>query len=86
MTIKAWVQQKLRAANSFLHKIAAVLAWLRWQYMDQYYTSLKRDKKMTLADVIFWEKRLSAAHRRFVQACLRSARSRKQAQDNISAF
>lgn len=54
----------------------AVLAWLRLGMIEQQYTNQFSDS-ITLTAGIFWEKRLSAAHKRFANACANLAKVRR---------
>ncbi|MBL8191832.1 MAG: hypothetical protein JNK38_27720 [Acidobacteria bacterium] len=54
----------------------AVLAWLRLGMIEQQYTN-QFSGSITLTAGIFWEKRLTAAHKRFVNACANLAKVRK---------
>jgi len=54
----------------------ATLSWLKLSIIElQYSTVMKQSITLTLG--IFWEKRLSAAQRRFTRACETLARVRK---------
>src|SRR5262249_46567451 len=56
----------------------AVFAWLRLSLIEQQYTSMYGSREgISLAQGVFWEKRLSAAHKRFEAACVNLARVRK---------
>lgn len=57
----------------------AVLAWLRLSIIEQEYTSVYHSESggTTLPKGIFWEKRLNAAHKRFLKATMNLARVRK---------
>lgn len=53
-----------------------IFCWLRLSIMEQHYTNdLKGSHTLTLG--IYWEKRLSAAHKRYQKACEYLARVRK---------
>lgn len=58
---------------------AVVIAWLRWQHWEQYYTKLNAGGGMSLEKAIFWERRLTAAHSRYLQALTTLARVQKLA-------
>lgn len=57
---------------------AVLLAWLRWQEIERHYT-IQHGESMTLAQGIYWEKRLSAAQGRYLRVVESLARIRKLA-------
>lgn len=55
-----------------------VLAWLRLVALEQCYTDVTMsDKSYGLTTADYWERRLSAAHRRYLRACETLARVRR---------
>jgi len=63
---------------------AAVLAWLRLGIVEQEYSNaLYCDNGYSFERGAFWEKRLSAAHKRFASAVVNLARVRKLLRPNV---
>jgi len=54
----------------------AVLCWLRLSIVEQHYTNAM-SQSLTLAQGLYWEKRLTSVQKRFQKACESLARVRK---------
>ena len=59
-----------------------LLSWLRLNLYEQIFTSMDSGEGMTLTKAAFWDKRLSAAQRRYLRACETLARVRRLARYN----
>lgn len=56
---------------------ALLLAWLRYQKIENNYHSMNQGEGMSLQKAMFWEKRLSMAQARYLKAAETLARVRK---------
>jgi len=56
---------------------AVIIAWLRWQKWEEYYSEQTSGQTIPLA--LFWERRLAAAQSRYLQALTTLARVQKLA-------
>lgn len=54
-----------------------IQTWLRWQTWEYYYNEISNIEGTSMRQAVFWEKRLTAAHNRYLKSCESLARVRK---------